>query len=254
MITKMTIGCKLRLASGTDQCLLGCKTSKVSKLLSLETQKQRIEVKTLKNGYSIFSWNTEDRNQSSLIVVKQFTIDMTILIMSEQVIPNQCAHCNCVKCLWDEHANDIGDFVHTWKNELENKGKYVSNTECRKFAHHIASTQIKRKSPGKRPQCVIEGIKKMYPRCPLCRKVDCIWMIHKKETLLAMRSHAIATERSGRITTNSTIRKIGYRKWTNLNHGVLGYGNRKEPPECVKDGIREAYPDPNETYLGYRSS
>ena len=45
-----------------------------------------------------------------------------------------------------------------------------------------------------------------------------------------------------------------YATYVRAVHGVLGRGNRVVVPSCVKDLIREMFPDPQEEYMGHMPS
>ena len=51
---------------------------------------------------------------------------------------------------------------------------------------------------------------------------------------------------------NNKIRNRCYKEATSLIHGFLGAGNRERLPTCVVDSIRQAYPDDNASYMGYK--
>lgn len=48
-----------------------------------------------------------------------------------------------------------------------------------------------------------------------------------------------------------SIRFALYKEYTSLEFGILGRGNRREPPVCVVDFVRNAAADPNNAYTGY---
>jgi hypothetical protein len=49
------------------------------------------------------------------------------------------------------------------------------------------------------------------------------------------------------------VRFALYQEYIRLYYGVLGRGIRRNPPTCVKDGIYDEYPNPddNEERVGY---
>ena len=53
---------------------------------------------------------------------------------------------------------------------------------------------------------------------------------------------------------NSRKRKALYKLYVLVRFGRLGKGNRKVLPQCVKDGIRNHYPDSNDKYMGHMAS
>lgn len=42
-----------------------------------------------------------------------------------------------------------------------------------------------------------------------------------------------------------------YRAYIFAEHGHLGFGNRRVVPLCVRDFIREMFPDPKDNYVGH---
>ena len=55
------------------------------------------------------------------------------------------------------------------------------------------------------------------------------------------------------IPPNVARRRL-YATYVRVLHGVLGRGNRVVVPSCVKDLIREMFPDPQEEYMGHMPS
>ncbi|XP_040187361.1 P2X purinoceptor 7-like [Rana temporaria] len=53
---------------------------------------------------------------------------------------------------------------------------------------------------------------------------------------------------------NRRLRKTAYRAFIGWIYGFLGKGNRKVIPSCVVNSIREAFPDPNGSYVGFMYS
>jgi hypothetical protein len=51
------------------------------------------------------------------------------------------------------------------------------------------------------------------------------------------------------------VRFALYQEYTRLYYGFLGSGNRRDPPNCVKDEIYRAYPNPNnEERVGFHQN
>ena len=50
----------------------------------------------------------------------------------------------------------------------------------------------------------------------------------------------------------NTARRSLYRTYIGAVHGYLGRGNRVVVPICVRDFIREIFPDAAEEYMGHR--
>ncbi len=53
---------------------------------------------------------------------------------------------------------------------------------------------------------------------------------------------------------NSESRKHCYRAIVRIRFGSLGAGNRVQLPECVLIGVRDAYPDEDAEYMGFREA
>ena len=89
--------------------------------------------------------------------------------------------------------------------------------------------------------------------CPHCKNDPCLWYVHGGEVLRGIDYWLIMyQERNDRSTpSNNVIRRHCYQLFTNLQHGVLGRGNRREIPSCVVDAIRDRYSD--SSYMGCRS-
>ena len=50
----------------------------------------------------------------------------------------------------------------------------------------------------------------------------------------------------------STARKLLYGKITRELYGYLGRGNRVVLPDCILQGVRGMYPDPDDKYMGHK--
>ncbi|XP_040195956.1 P2X purinoceptor 7-like [Rana temporaria] len=53
---------------------------------------------------------------------------------------------------------------------------------------------------------------------------------------------------------NRRLRKTAYRLFITWIYGYLGKGNRRVIPSCAVKKIREVFPDPNATYVGFKYS
>lgn len=51
---------------------------------------------------------------------------------------------------------------------------------------------------------------------------------------------------------HNEIRKALYRQYILQKHGKLGKAVRKEIPQCVMNGIREAWPSSDDMYMGFK--
>ncbi|XP_040186552.1 P2X purinoceptor 7-like [Rana temporaria] len=51
---------------------------------------------------------------------------------------------------------------------------------------------------------------------------------------------------------NRRLRKTAYRSFIAWIYGYLGKGNRRVIPSCAVKTIREVFPDPNATYVGFQ--
>ena len=59
--------------------------------------------------------------------------------------------------------------------------------------------------------------------------------------------------RDNHLLPNVARRRL-YSTYVRAAHGVLGRGNRVVTPSCVKDLIREMFPDPHGQYMGHMPS
>ena len=84
--------------------------------------------------------------------------------------------------------------------------------------------------------------------CPKCNEKECLWITHGKDVV----SFA-GSKRGQRDYANNVLRKFAYQEAVRCIYGVMGNGNRVELPECVLDGVRQEYPDKNNSYMGYMS-
>lgn len=50
------------------------------------------------------------------------------------------------------------------------------------------------------------------------------------------------------------LRKAAYRQFILWKYGRLGKSNRRVIPACVVLKVRECFPSPNGTYMGYREN
>ena len=85
--------------------------------------------------------------------------------------------------------------------------------------------------------------------CHFCEDHPCLWSQHRHEILESVQAWAMTLDKN---PSNRFICNRCYIIFTNLHHGVLGNGVRVDPPQCVKDGIRREFPDPNNEYVGFK--
>ena len=83
--------------------------------------------------------------------------------------------------------------------------------------------------------------------CEHCNDTPC----HRVTYLTMLRSAADSADDS--IPPN-TARRMLYRSYIGSVYGYLGRGNRVVVPSCVKDLIREMFPDPQGQYMGHKNS
>lgn len=87
-----------------------------------------------------------------------------------------------------------------------------------------------------------------------CKSCECIAQVFEDE-LTELAEHG-AVRLHFDATTPREERKGMYREFTRLVWGRLGYRCRKDPPQCVKNLIRDMVPnrDPNQVWVGYHSA
>jgi hypothetical protein len=57
-----------------------------------------------------------------------------------------------------------------------------------------------------------------------------------------------------RCSNNKSFRHAAYSMFIRTKYCYLGKGNRVPLPTCVVDGIRENFPDPTSTYVGFSAT
>lgn len=89
----------------------------------------------------------------------------------------------------------------------------------------------------------------MAGTCRICGSEPCDWEQFGDEILEEVRERC-----AGPAAVNREKRKAAYGAFVRLKHGVLGRGRRVQISHCVLAKIREEFPDPAGSYMGYRSS
>ena len=88
--------------------------------------------------------------------------------------------------------------------------------------------------------------------CDICHVQTCLWMRYCDE-IIAHGDWYYDNE-APEVNKESETRKFCYRMFICIHYGPLGVGVRVELPQCVVEGVREVYPSPDNTYMGYMSS
>ena len=81
--------------------------------------------------------------------------------------------------------------------------------------------------------------------CPICEDSPC----HRFRFEDAIRSEGELLGADNNAPNAARYRL--YRTYISAVHGVLGFRNRRVVPSCVRDFIRELFPDPEGDYVGH---
>ena len=119
--------------------------------------------------------------------------------------------------------------------------------------------------------------------CNCCKNVPCLWFIHAqtivstvkdelgdnfppfvinwnpeingiRENKMLMKDVLAEKSFDDVDETHRAIRFMCYSTYTRLVHGYLGRNNRKKPPSCVKEHIKNNWPDPNDIYVDFQEN
>ena len=85
--------------------------------------------------------------------------------------------------------------------------------------------------------------------CMSCNEDPCLWVQHSDQILRGCQEDSNGATRS-----NNECRYYCYRHFTRQIHGCLGKGNRVDLPKCVKNMIKDTFPDEKEVYTGFKRS
>ena len=83
--------------------------------------------------------------------------------------------------------------------------------------------------------------------CRQCNTNPCLLSTHRE--MLEKTAEVSDTD-----LPSNAARHALYRAFTAAEHGYLGRGNRIVVPECVRNFIRELFPDEGGKYTGHRDS
>jgi hypothetical protein len=84
--------------------------------------------------------------------------------------------------------------------------------------------------------------------CCICGGKPCDWIQYGNELI-----QRVSGMFSGEQTANNIIRKTAYRMYVYGKYGHLGKGKRVRIPICVRDHIRERWPEANpDDYMGHK--
>ena len=85
--------------------------------------------------------------------------------------------------------------------------------------------------------------------CHHCEDNPCLWSQYRDEILESVQTWILTLDD---YPNNRFIRNRCYKTFTAMYHGVLGNGVRVDIPQCVKDGIRQEFPESSGGYVGFR--
>lgn len=89
--------------------------------------------------------------------------------------------------------------------------------------------------------------------CTHCKVVPCVW-ISNQDKMVEYAEDVLLVDTNDDARQLSCKRKALYRQMSHILNGHLGRGNRKPHTECVKQGIRDIFADPNGQFMGHRDA
>jgi hypothetical protein len=87
--------------------------------------------------------------------------------------------------------------------------------------------------------------------CNDCQQNPCYWSLFGPSIVDCVRSTISNTPSVDRYHTNKQCRFAAYQMYTRAKLGYLGKGNRVRLPQCASTGVRNNFPDPNNSYVGF---
>ena len=93
--------------------------------------------------------------------------------------------------------------------------------------------------------------------CAICGSMPCEWiefgtsMLQNVNMTYPTNGDRERIDDSNVVVDNERMRKTLYKMFTREKYGHLGKGNRIPLPNCVVVKIREAFPDPENKYMGF---
>jgi len=87
--------------------------------------------------------------------------------------------------------------------------------------------------------------------CNDCQQSPCDWSLFGPSIVDCVHSTISNTPSVDRYHTNKQCRFAAYQMYTRAKLGYLGKGNRVQLPQCVTTGVRNNFPDPNNSYIGF---
>ena len=96
--------------------------------------------------------------------------------------------------------------------------------------------------------------------CYYCGSMPCDWITMGEELIQDATERYVTNESgqqitsTGQVVLQSKIRKTIYRKYTRLRYGKLGASERIPLPICVESAIKNAFPEPDDTYMGFKEN
>jgi len=106
------------------------------------------------------------------------------------------------------------------------------------------------------PECITEPAVLLSSSavgfCKHCQQNSCDWSIFGRTIVDCVRS-TIGSTAVDKALINKQYRFAAYQMYTRAKLGYLGKGNRVPLPLCVSDAVRNNFPDPNHSYVGFIS-
>lgn len=85
--------------------------------------------------------------------------------------------------------------------------------------------------------------------CSDCGGTPCFWIELKDDVCNTVKESFNNAQEAAQ--NNNELRKAAYRAYVAERYGFLGAGRRMRLPDCVVAGIREMWPSPDNTYVGF---
>jgi hypothetical protein len=90
--------------------------------------------------------------------------------------------------------------------------------------------------------------------CTYCTQQPCEWVQFGPTIVAAVQGLRDSSQAGIGCSNNKSFRHAAYSMFVRTKYGYLGKGNQVPLPTCVVDGIRENFPDPTNTYVGFSAT
>jgi hypothetical protein len=87
--------------------------------------------------------------------------------------------------------------------------------------------------------------------CGECQQTPCDWSTFGPTIIEMVTSKISSIPSFNDAVINKQCRFAAYQMFTRTKLGYMGKGNRVQLPTCVSSGIKNHFPDPNKSYVGF---